>query len=122
MNCDVFLIVDFIFIIEAKDPHFSEVNEKRRTIGILLLHLYTFGAVIKGKADLTDGGRLLVLDCIDNEVFVRWVLIGLISIIFFIGDEVDVWLNFAYFANLIADYTYLFVDFHFSELFFGVAP
>ena len=116
--CFVFLILIF----NPKDPHFSEVNKASLTIRILHLHFHTFGAVVEGKADLADGGRLLIFGCIDNEVLEEWVLFDFIAVIFLIDDEVDVWLNFSDCINIIADYVYLLIEPYFSELAFEVVP
>ena len=67
VKCSRFCFETFIRIADTEDPHFSEVNEVRETVGIILLHFDIFGVVVKGKADLPNGGRLLVLCCIDNE-------------------------------------------------------
>ena len=113
-------IVLFV-ILKAKDPHLSEVNELSPTVRTLLMHLNIFRVVIEGKADLTNGGRLLILGCIDNEVPVGCVSIELsVQPTIFAGGEVDVWFNLSDCSNVIADCVYAFFCPHFSELAFGV--
>ena len=68
VNGNKLCFVIFILILESKDPHFSDINEERQTKRIFLLHFLIFGFVFEGKVDLADGGRLLILCCIDNEV------------------------------------------------------
>ena len=123
VKCSILCFVLFIIIIDTKDPHLSEVNEVNQSVRILLLHFHIFRVVIEGKADLANGGRLLVFGCIDNEVFEKWVLIDLLLIIIFlICDEVDVWLHFTDSIHLIVYCVYTFVGPHFSDLSFGVTP
>ena len=63
-----------------------------------------FGVVVEGKADLADWGRLLVFARVDDKVLEEWVFFDLITLIFLIDNEVDTWLNFPDFFNLIVDY------------------
>ena len=120
VECSILCFVVFTIIIETKDPHLSEVNEERKALRIILLHFHIFGVVAEGKANLADGSRLLVFDCIDNKILVKWVLLDFIAVTFFIDDEVNTWLNFPDLINLIVNYVYLFIGPHFSELAFGV--
>ena len=122
VKCSILCFEIYIHIFETKDPHLSEVNEVRVTVRILLLHFHTFGIIIEGKTDLADWGRLLVFGCIENEALKEWVLFDLVIVIFFIGHEVNVRLNFPYYINMIVDCVYLFIDPHFSEFAFGVVP
>ena len=92
----LFFIRILILIFDTKDAHFSDVNEIRETVRVFFLHFHNFGVVVEGKTDLPNGGRLIILCCIDNEVFKGWTLIDLLLIIFLIYDEVDVWLYFPY--------------------------
>ena len=69
VNCRPYFII-FIFIIDTKDPYFSEVKEVSPIVSTPCFHLYIFGVVLEGKADLTYGGRLLVFGCIDNKILV----------------------------------------------------
>ena len=87
------------------------------------MHLDTFGIVVEWKADLADRGLLLVLGCIDNKVFEKWVFIYFIRLLF-IDDEVDIRLDFSDFINVIVNVNCAgaFADPHFPEFFFGVAP
>ena len=84
------------------------------------MHFHTFGVVVEGKADLTDGGRLLVFGCIDNEALKEGFFFDFTFRTFLIDDGVDVWLHFHNFINTIADCVYLFIDPHFSEFAFRV--
>ena len=112
----------FIFIVklETKDPYLSEVNETMCAGKILLYHFHNLGVVDEGKADLTNGGRLLVFARIDNEVLKEWVFFELFSINVSIDDKVDVWLQFPDCTHYIVDCAYLFVSPHFSEFSFRV--
>ena len=118
----ILCFVFFIFIVETKNPHFSEINEVRVKVRIFLLHFHIFGVVVEGKTDLADDSRLLILGCIDNEVLLGWSLFDFIALTFLIDDEVGVWLNFPDRINLIVDFVYFFVGPHFSELAFGIVP
>ena len=69
VKCRPYFII-FILIIDKKDPYFSEVKEVSPTVPTPCFHLYIFGVVLEGKADLTYGGRLLVCGCIDNIILV----------------------------------------------------
>ena len=89
---------------------------------IVLLHFHTFGVVVEWRTDLVDGGQLLVFGCVDNEALNEWVFIELLTLLFFIYDEVDVWFHFPDCIDLIVDCVYLFVGPYFSELSFGVVP
>ena len=95
VKCSILCFVIFIFIFNPKGPHLSEVNEVRATEGILLFHFHIFRVVVEGKADLSNGSRLLIYGCIDNEELKEWVFFfDFIVETFLIDDEVDVWLNF----------------------------
>ena len=66
VKCSILCFEIYIHISETKDPHVSEVNEGRGTVRIYLLHFYMV-IIVEGKADLANGGRLLVFGCVDNE-------------------------------------------------------
>ena len=89
---------------------------------IFHFHFDKFGVVVEGKANLANGGRLLVFARVDNEVLKEWVLFDFIAVTFLIDDEVDVWLHFSDFTNFIVSCVYFFVPPHFSEFSFGVVP
>ena len=86
------------------------------------MHLDTFGVIVEGKADLADGGRLLIFGCIDNKVLIVRSLFDFIAVIFSVDDEVYVWLHFSDFINPIVDCVNLFIEPHFSEFAFGIVP
>ena len=110
----------FLFpILKTKNPHDFEVNDTDMTITILILQFNIFGLVVERKADLGNGGRLLIFSCIDNEVLEKWLLFVIFTL-FFTADEVDASINFPDFLNFIVDYAYAFLCPHFSELSFGV--
>ena len=119
IKCNIFCFPTFILILETKDPNVSKVNKLSQTIGILLPHFHIFDVAVKGKSDLANGGRLLVFGCINNEVLLGWVVIGLL-ILYLTGNEVYVWLNFPDLINVIVDCVYNFVYLHFFELSFGI--
>ena len=120
VKCNILCSPILIMIFETKDPHLSEVNEESITVRIFLFH--NFLVVVEWKADLTDGGLLLIFGCIGNEVLKKWFLVDFAIKFFSKDDEVDVCLNFTYFFNLIVDCVYLFIGPHFSEFSFGVVP
>ena len=108
-------------ILKTKNPHDFEVNDTDMAITILILQFNIFGVVVERKADLGNGGRLLIFRCIDNEVLEKWFLFGIV-IQFFTADEIYAQINFPDFLNFIVDYAYTFLCPHFSELSFGAIP
>ena len=113
-------IVVFICILEAKDPHFSEINEPNPAIRIFLLNFKTFVIVVKGKADLANGGLLLVFSCIDDKVLEKLIIIELLAKLFLIDNEVNCWLNLFDCMNFVVDSVYVLFCTHFSDLFVEV--
>ena len=71
---------------------------------------------------MSNGGRLLIFGGIDNEILIEWVHTGLLIILFFTGNEVNIWLNFPDVINQIVYCVYLFIGPHFSGFSFGIVP
>ena len=121
VKCSIDCFPFFILIIETKDPHISQFNEGVPTIRIFLLHFHIFEVFVKGKADLANGGQLLVFARVDNKVLVRWVLIDFITF-FLVDDEVHIKLNFSDCMNFIVECVYTFIYYNLFELLFGIVP
>ena len=106
VNRTIICVVVLIFILNAKNPYLSEVDEVVPIIMILLLHFDTFRVVLERKADLANSGSFLIFTRIDNEILENWVIFDIA--IFLVDDEIDVWFNFPYFINVFVCCAYTF--------------